>query len=238
MRVSDMAIVLQATRHGDKKYILKLYTSRHGLLTAIAHVGKSPSSKVRAATILPLSIADVEIINKQNREIQQLTEATSCFVTEHLHESIARLSIAQFMNEVMLKSLKEQQHNEGLFEFIETCVRYLDHSDDFMNLHLYFMLGLARYMGFEPQNNYSPDSPYFDCREGRFSVVQLAFPLGLSLEDSKFFSGVLACNLLQAKLNNASRQLLLEILIGYFRLHLPGFNELKSIEVLKEVLSA
>jgi DNA repair protein RecO (recombination protein O) len=237
MRVSEKAIVLQTIRHGDKKFILKLYTSLHGLITAIAHVGKSPASKVRAATILPLSIVDVELILKQNKEIHQLTEASSCFIAEHIHENIGRLSIAQFMNEIMLKSLKEQHHNEELFEFIETCIRFLDDSDEFMNLHLYFMMGLARYLGFEPQNNYGPDAEFFDCREGRFSSAHLAFPLGLTREDSKFIAAVLGSNLLNTRITNAQRQLILEIMIAYYRLHVPGFNELKSVEVLKEVLT-
>lgn len=238
MRVSDKAIILQATKYGDKKHILKLYTYRHGLLTVIASVGRSPSSKIRLANILPLSMIEVEFVYKQNKEIHTLTEASSYFVLNHVWESLLKLTIAQFLNEILIKSLKEQNANHHLFEFIETCLRYLNDSEDnFMNLHLYFMLEFSKYLGFEPQNNYSKDLPFFDLREGRFSIVSLTFPLALSREDSEYFSKALDLNLLNTNVSNTQRQLLLEILIAYYKLHIPAFNEIKSLYVLREVLA-
>jgi DNA repair protein RecO (recombination protein O) len=238
MRVSDKAIVLQSIKHGDKKFILKLYTSQHGLITVIAAAGNSKSSKIRPGNILPLTLVDIEFILKQNREIHRLTEATSYHVHDHISLSLAKLAIAQFMNEIMIRSLKEQHANAHLFEFIETCLKFLnDATDNYMNLHLYFLLELSRYLGFEPQNNHSADAPYFDCREGRFSMVNLSFPLGLSQAESLFFNAVLKSNLLKTTFTNNQRQTLLEILVAYYKLHIPAFNEVKSIQVLKEVLS-
>ena len=41
----------------------------------------------------------------------------------------------------------------------------------------------------------------------------------------------------KTNLSNLQRQQLLEILLAYYRLHIPGFNDIKSLEVLKEVLA-
>ena len=38
-------------------------------------------------------------------------------------------------------------------------------------------------------------------------------------------------------LDLSQKQQLLEILLAYYRLHIPGFNDIKSLEVLKEVLA-
>lgn len=238
MRVSDKAIILQTIKHGDKKFILKIFTRNHGTLTAATTVGKSASSKIKPSAILPLNLVDVELIVKQSKDIHRLTEASCYCVNMEISGSLAKLGIAQFLNEVLIKTLREQAANSHLFEFIETCLKVLnDTPEDYVNLHLYFLTELTKYLGFEPQNNYSVQSPYFDCREGRFSPVGLTMPLGLNKEDSVLFSEFLKTNSLKTRISNAQRRILVEILLAYYKLHIPGFNDVKSLEVLKEVMA-
>jgi DNA repair protein RecO (recombination protein O) len=237
MRVSDKAIVLQSTRYGDKKYILKLYTKNNGLVNAAVVIGKSQSA-IKTSSILPINLLEIEVLLKQNKEVQQLREASCYCIFTNISSSLSKLSIAQFLNELLIKSLKEQTGNSYLFEFIETCFKYLNDADqDFENLHLYFMIELTKYLGFEPQNNYSQLNSYFDCREGQFSSHSLALPLGLNKEDSLLFSEFLKVNCLEQKLSNAQRQVILESLLFYYALHVPAFGYLKSLEVLKEVIA-
>lgn len=238
MRISDKAIVIQSIKHGDKKFIIRLFTRSQGIVTVSTHVANSPSSKIKPSAILPLSLLDVELIVKQNKDIHQLTEASCYYITTSISTSIVKLTIAQFLNEILIKTLKEQGANAYLFEFIETCLKFLNDTDEAVNLHLYFLTELTKYLGFEPQNNFSQQTPYFDCREGKFSAVGLTMPLGLNKEDSFLFSEFLKINSLKTNISNSQRQLLLEILLAYYKLHIPNFNEVRSLEVLKEVLTA
>lgn len=238
MRISDKAIVLQAIKHGDKNSILKLYTKHHGSISVVAFASKSPSAKVKSSTILPLSLIDTVFVLKQNKEIHPLNETSCYYVNNGITNNFEKLAIAQFINEMLLKTLKEQGANEHLFEFIETCIKYLNDSEEnYMNLHVYFLIELSKYLGFEPQNNFSPSQCYFDCREGKFTSLGLTMPLGLNLEDSKLFSEFLNTNSLRTKLNHYQRQLLLDILLAYYKLHIPSFQDVKSLEVLREVFS-
>ena len=68
MRVSDKAIVLQAIKHGDKKFILKLYTLNNGLVTASVALNKN----IRSSNIFALSLINVELILKQNKMFTRL----------------------------------------------------------------------------------------------------------------------------------------------------------------------
>lgn len=234
MRVSDKAIVLQAIKHADKKFILKLYAHNNGLVTAAVALNKN----IRSSHIFPLSLINVELVIKQNKDVHQVTEASSYYILSNIPNSLSKLSIAQFLNEIILKTIKESASNKHLFEFIESCLIYLnDTESEFVNLHLYFLAELTKYFGVEPQNNYSLQTPYFDCREGQFSSMGLAFPLGLNKEDSVLFSEFLKINVLKSKISNEQRQIILEILLAYYRLHFPGFNTIKSLEVLKEISS-
>jgi len=237
MRVSDKAIVLQSIKYGDKKIILKIFSKHNGLLTTAVSVGNSPSSKIKPGTILPLNLLEVQLIKKQNNDIHRLTEASCYYISSGIPGSISKLTIAQFLNEILIKSLKEQAPNSNLFDFIEGCFKFLNESSDgHMNLHVYFLIEFSKYLGIEPHNNYSPTNCFFDCREGRFTSVNLSFPLGLTREDSILFSEALKINCLTEKLSNAQRQKLLETLLAYYQMHVPGFSRLKSLEVLKEVV--
>jgi DNA repair protein RecO (recombination protein O) len=235
MRVSDKAIVLQAIKHGDKKFILKLYTHDSGLVTAAVALNKN----VKQANIFPLSLINVELVLKQNKEVHQVTEASSYYILSNIPGSLSKLSIAQFINEILIKSIKESATNQHLFDFIESCLVYLNDTEtEFINLHLYFLSELTKFFGVEPHNNYSLQTPYFDCREGHFSSMSLAFPLGLGKEDSLLFSEFLKINVLKQKISNEQRHIILDVLLAYYRLHFPGFNTIKSLEVLKEINSA
>jgi len=234
MRVSDKAIVLQTIKLGDKKFLIKLYSKNHGLLPVICSVGKSPSSKIKPATIQSLNLVQVELVLKQNKEIHQLTEANCYEVFDKIPNSFSKLSIAQFLNEVLIKCLHEQSLNHYLYEFIETCLCFLnDEENDFNNLHLYFLVELTKYLGFEPQNNFSSNTPFFDCRAGSFTAISLVMPLGLTKEESVLFSEFLKINSLKTNISTQQRRVLIDILLAYYKLHIPGFNDLKSLDVLQ-----
>ena len=234
MRVSDKAIVIQAIKHGDKKFILKLYTHKNGLVTASVALNKN----IRSSNIFPLSLINVELVLKQNKDVHQVTEISSYYILSNISGSLSKLSIAQFLNEILIKAIKESATNQHLFEFIESCLIYLNDTEtEFVNLHLYFLLEFTKYFGVEPQNNYSIQAPFFDCRDGQFSSMAIAFPLGLGKEDSLLFSQFLKVNALKTNLSNHQRQTILEILLAYYRLHFPGFNTIKSLDVLKEIIA-
>lgn len=236
MRVSEKAIILQNIRHADKKHILKIFSKQHGTLTVAARVGGA-SSKVKSGALLALNLVEIELSLKQNKEIHVVSGISCYYVQSTISASIYKLTIAQFLNEVLLKCLKEQGPNLHLYEFIETCIKFLNESDEeYINLHLYFLHELTKYLGFEPQNNFHSQKPFFDCREGKFTDLSLSMPLGLGREDSLLFSEFMSVNKLKANLSNLQRQQLLEIYLAYYKLHIPGFNDLKSLEVLREVL--
>lgn len=238
MRVSDKAIVLQCVKRGDNKHILKVFTQQHGLLSLSAVVSRAPSGKVRPAHVLPLSLIRAEILMKQNRDIHTLTESSLYQVNNGIASSIQKLSIAQFINEVLLRSLREQYPNAVLYEFIETCLGYLNDSEDtYLNLPVYFLKEFCAHLGFEPQNNFDQKTPYFDCREGKFTELSLPPPLGLTGPDSIEFSKFITASSLDSAYTNQQRRNLTEMLLNYYRVHIPGFNELKSYAVLREVLA-
>ena len=235
MRITDKALVLHATRYGDRKYILTLYTENHGLMTVAAIAGKQ-GAKVRTSSLLPMTFIEAELDTRQNRDIQTLTESR-VFLAPELSGSINKLAIAQFLNEVFYKTLREQGSHPEIFQLLLQVVTLLEGSEKiYMDVHLYALSELAKLLGFGPQNDRAHGGRYFDCREGCFGSLALPFPLGLDAADSLLFSEFLESEYIDYQLNNEKRRRLLEIFLAYYQLHVPGFGELKSLEVLRTLL--
>ena len=238
MLVKTEGIVLQNIKYADKKNISKIYTKHYGLITANVITGNSPFSKVKTTTLLPLHQVEISLTLKQNRDVQQLTEARNTVVYSNLNRDYNKLAIAQFLNEVLCKCIKEQIANEELYEFITSAYKHLDKSETSCNdFHIYFLFELSKHLGFEPHNTYSNNNIYFDTREGKFTSIELGFPLGFNKMQSNLFVNIFDADLINKKFSREQRNELLECLLGYYKIHVEGFNDLKSHEVLKQVFA-
>lgn len=239
MQVKDKGLVLQSIKYADKKNIIKLFTRQHGIITCLARISRSNSSKLKPSTLMNMNLVEMEFILKQNKEIQLLTEANCIHIYSSIHKDMHKLSILQFINEVLTKTVREQAPQEDLFDFVWHSLVQLDTMNEpVSNFHHYFLIELLKYFGFDPVNNFDADNKYFDCREGKFSGVEFPGPLGLNEYSSALLNKALNSDIITAKLNNAQRADLLESLLAYYRIHIPGFNELKCLEVLKEIAGA
>lgn len=239
MQVKDQAVVLQSIKYADKKNIVKFFTKNHGIVTCLARISKSNSSKLKPSGLMNMNLVEIEFIHKQNKEIQVLTEVNCIHIYNSIHKHIHKLSILQFINEVLSKTVKEHEAQTELFNFVWHSLINLDEMNESVaNFHHYFLIELLQYFGFEPHNNFDANNLYFDCREGKFCGVEFPGPIGLNKYSSEVLHNALSTDLLHQKLNNAQRADLLESLLTYYRIHIPGFNELKSLAILKEIASA
>lgn len=238
MLVKTEGIILQNIKYGDKKLILKVFTKQHGLITFNAIPSKSPTAKIKTASTLPLQQVELSFTLKANRDVQQLVESNILYVCDDVSKNFDKLAVAQFLNEILIKCIKEQHPNEELFDFIISSYKWFNESEnDYNNFHICFLFELSKYLGFEPHNNFDTHNNYFDTREGKFTPASLGFPLGFDKTQSQNFLKVFEANLLGKPLGRAERNELLECLLAYYKIHVAGFNELKSYAVLKELFN-
>ncbi len=234
MLTKDKGIVLQLIRYNDSKYILKLYTLHHGLVSADVRVSSKQGAKIKPGHLLPLNLLQIELSYKQHRDIHGIREVSCYHLYKNLHTNPGKIAIVHFINEVLLKTLKEHHGNEALYTFIEESIVWFDESHENPNVfHHFFLLQLLKYMGIDPEVNHSPTNKFFDCREGKFSELELAYPLGLNENQSKLFYAALKQEPLIQNLNKTQRNELLDCILAYYQIHIPGFNNLKSLEVLR-----
>jgi DNA repair protein RecO (recombination protein O) len=234
-------IVLHYTNYSESSLIVKIYTRTHGLQSFIVSGVRSKKSKNKINLFQPLALVDLVFFENEKSTLHRISEITSAKPYSEIPYNFVKSSIALLLNEILYKAIKEEHENEELFDFINNSLQILDlKTENCSNFHIYFMIHLTRYLGFFPQGEFGNDSSLFDLQEGKFVNYIPHHVMYLSSEKSKLLNQFLNCNydsihLLQ--LTKVERKQLLQSLILFYQLHINSFGEIKSIEVLEEVLS-
>lgn len=234
-------IVLQTFPYTDSSVIAKIYTELFGLQSYLVNAVHSKKSGTKINLLQPLSLVECVVYKKERKQLQRIKEIRSEHPYVSIPLDIVKSSIALFLNEILYKSIREEECDQALFEFIHGSLRVLDLDPGrCSNFHLYFMVELSRYLGFYPQGNFSEEGRYFDMQEGLFKPFEPSHPLYLDPALSWQLSALMKSNYARAASLNISlseRKQLLEKLITYFELHLVSIRDIKSHRVLEEVVS-
>ena len=105
------------------------------------------------------------------------------------------------------------------------------------NFHIYLLLHLSRLLGFFPVQNHAEDNEWLDLRNAQFKSFPPASER-LEPELASLLRYFMESNLQSAcELSNTriQRNKLLEALLEYYSIHLPGMGEIKSYGILKEI---
>ena len=120
---------------------------------------------------------------------------------------------------------------------------HLDESDDTTtaNFPLYFALHLAVFFGFRISDEYTEEQHYLDLQEGLFVATQPAHTHYIEGKMAEVTSHILKvlhpADLHDIALTGEFRRRLLNAYEGYYAQHLPDFGTLRTLPVLREVLS-
>ena len=236
MMFKTKGIVFNAVKFSETSLVVKIYTADFGLQSFIVKGVRSSGKSGKAALFSVMNILELEMYHRENKELQYLKEFRSAFVFKTIQTDILKSSIALFLAEVLYKCIQEEEANPELYRFIEQTLIALDESPRAeSNLHLVFLLNFTRYLGFPPNDNANNNSEYFDLRDGNFVNEMpehsyfVAQPHCANLK--KLLSGAM-----NFPLSVTDRNLLLEKILLYYKLHLQSFKKVTSHHVLHEVL--
>jgi DNA repair protein RecO (recombination protein O) len=232
-------LVIHTIKYTDNSVISHIYTEHFGRKSFMISGARGKKSPARINLLQHLSILDMEVYIKQKRDLQRVKEIK-------LHETFTSLpwhpgknAVALFISEFLYRTLQEEESNPNLFSYLINAIKIFDLSESgYANFHLLFLLGLSRYLGFFPQNNYSASKEIFDMENARFTDAQPLHPHFILPPASRQLHEIMACpleDMSRLKLNSSMRNLVLNGIIDYYRYHLPGMGQMKSISVLREI---
>lgn len=241
MLAKTRGIVLKTINYSETSVVAKIYTEQFGLKSYLIHGVRKRKAKTKANSLQLLSLLDLEVYNRENREMQHIKEIRTDYIFQHLPYDIKKSSIAMFVNELLYNSLREEEANNSMFEFLYHSIQMLDIlTEHFSSFHLHFAIQLSKYLGFGPDESSYKTDALFDLADGKFHPNQRTGIYSLNKEESAFFyhaSAMSFDSFNQLSLSKHFRKSLLESILRYYQFHLPEFKALHSHEVLETVLA-
>lgn len=241
MQTSTRGIVFKYFKYSESSIIAKIFTEAFGLQSYIVKGVRSKRSQTKLALFQPLTLIELVAFHKENKSIHHIKEVRVAYAYQSIPLEMEKRSVLFFLNELLYRSVKEETTNKELFDWLFNTLTWFDlTTDKNHNFHLIFMLQLSRFLGFYPKKTPGKTQSVFDLQEGQFTnniPNQAQFIQGETVQklESLFTSTFEGSQSLD--INNSDRRKLLDILVTYYRLHLPGFGEMKSLEVLKTILA-
>jgi len=233
------AIVLHQLKFTDSSLIVQVYTRKFGRLSILIKGMRGKKFGKHNVHFQPLSILDLVIYYKESRGIQVLKESSVSFLPAGIQANIKKTCVAIFLGEVLNSVLKEESPHTELFDYINNSIIYFDKCDNrFSNFHIAFLAGLAPFLGFEPGNRDNPENIIFDMMNGTFLKMPPVHGIYASPEISDILAKFFVTSwddIDDIPLPGSKRNEVLETLLRYYSLHLPGLKRINSLEILKDV---
>ena len=239
MQITTKAIVLSTLKYGDTSLIVRAFTQSDGVKSYLLKgVLASKKAKIRAAYFMPLTQLEIVANHRNKGSLESLRDVKVSVPYRTMHTDVVKNSVVLFLAEMLGNSIQEQEQDEGLFNYLEYALQWMDVHQLSPNFHILFLLNLTKYLGFY-QDTSDQNSPFFDLLEGSFCETPSLNPLiqNENLEHFKKFLGTNFDALPRIQLTKSNRRELLKTMIQYYRLHVHGFREPKSLAVLNAVFS-
>ncbi len=241
MNIKSRAIVLQTIKYGDAQLIVDFFTEKLGRLSFLIHLPKTSRGKMKRPMFQPLMILNIEFDYRPNSNLQRLKDLAVDVPLGNIPFSPYKLAISMFIAELLSCATRNEQVNEPLFMFLHESIQWLDQAEgQVANFHILFMIRLSFHLGIMPNVEDGLDGDYFDLVDGCFVSHVPTHEHYLNKEDSLRLVALLRLDYKTMHLYTMSRydrNRCVEVILEYFKLHLPGFSGLKSFSILKELFS-
>ena len=237
--ITTKAIVLSTLKYSVSSLIVKCYTQEEGLKSyLIRGILKAKKGGLKIAYFQPLNQLNIVATHRNKGSLNAIKEVQISNPYKTIYKNIIKQSVVLFLSEVLSYSIKEEEKNNALFDYIETGLVWLDLHDEVANFHLLFLLNLTRFLGFYPDLT-EKEKIGFDLLEGNFTDVtsQKNVIYGNNFYQFKKLLGINFDSIENVSFNKQERQIVLKIIIQYFELHLDGFKKPKSLQILETVFS-
>ena len=232
-------IVLHYIKYGEASVIATIFTREFGRQSYIVNASRSRKSKNKAGLLQPLFLLDLEVYQKQTREVQRIKEMKSLQTYQNIPFEIGKSTQAIFLAEMLYKTIHEQESYPELFDFILNALLYFDLMErGWQNFHLYFLFRLTEYFGFMPDTKKVGFEGWFDIKKGAVVPFEPPHPLfaNKDVTEKLIELSLLKFHELDAfRINRNMREMLLSTLIDYYQLHFDNLGEIKSLKVLHDV---
>ena len=232
-------IVLNTIRYSDKHNIVHIYTDGRGLMSFAVPQGKTQAARMRNALLMPLSLVDIEAGVRPGRDLSILREVRRNYPLATIYSDPVKNAIALFISELLAHVIQEPEGNDPLFRYIEQAVQLLEQLPGHVaNFHICFLYQLGQFIGIQPDIDSYHEGYWFNMSEGVYTQHPHAGAKMLPPSQAQvlpLLSRMTFDNMHHFKFTREQRNEMLEIILGYYRLHHSTLGTLRSPDVLKQL---
>ena len=241
MITKTRGIVLRSVRFGESSLIVDVLTKSSGRVSFMVHIPKTSKGKIKKQYFQPMTLLDFEYDFRQRSNLQRIKDVRVSLTYSSIPIDPAKSCISLFLSEFIYYATRNEQENPTLFTYISTSLEWLDNAyEDFANFHLVFMMRLGKFLGFHPfLEDFTPGC-FFDLRNGCFTLSMPLHTDFLNAADAGHLYNLMRMNfdtMKLFKLSHDDRNRITEIVLRYYKLHLPNMPELQSFDILREVFA-
>ena len=229
MKTTDEGILLHRISYSESSVIATFFTKKSGLKKFIFKGGKK-----KGPQLFPLSISELTYYGRLDSELLNLTAADPV-LAQSFQFSPVRSAIAFFIAELLLKCIKHEEQDEAFYNFIYSTIVELDKAESISQLPVNLMIEILDFLGIKPLVE-EETSTVFNLTSGtignntefRANTVDAPYVLEISKK--------LQNPSIKLSLSSEGRSGIIETIIDYLKLHIPGFSGLETYEIVKDVV--
>ena len=232
-------IVINVIKYNDKHNIAHIYTDKLGMLAFLVRQGTTHASRMRNAMFMPLSLIEFEARLQPGRELGTLHDVRRAAMLMSIYIDPMKNAIAMFLSELLSHTIHEQEQNMVLYSYIKSCIMRLERAQSSVaNFHICFLYRLGQFIGIQPDIESYQEGYWFNMNEGVFTQSPHAGMKSLPPAQAQvlpLLSRMTFDNMHHFKFTREQRNEMLEIILGYYRLHHSTLGTLRSPDVLKQL---
>jgi DNA repair protein RecO (recombination protein O) len=143
-----------------------------------------------------------------------------------------------FLSEILSNIIHIETKDMELFDFIEKSLIWYDKSEDSSTFYLIFLMKITHYLGFYPDctnmcyNYYTLEAGWFESsKNSQYGIEGSSLVLYKTILGIKFDSNKLPF------IDKTNKKDILKNILIYFKLHVDGFKDPKSLKVLNQIFA-
>ena len=241
MILKSKAIVLRSLKFGEASLIIDMFTEQEGRISFITRIPKTAKGKIKKQYFQPLTLLELEFDYRPRTSLQHIKEVRLLYPYASIPFDPIKSAILLFLSEFLYYVTRGEQQNAHLYSYICASMEWLDEAEhDYANFHLVFMMRLSRFIGFFPNLDAYQAGACFDLRNATFTASAPLHSDYLLPADAAGINQLIRMdyeNMHLYRLSRHDRNRISDIVLHYYRIHVPDMPELKSFQVMRELFS-
>ena len=226
-------VITRTIKYGESSVILDILSPSHGIKSYIVGGVRKKGKQNKSAIVSVLNLVKVEAYVKDSDKLSRIKEISYSHIYRSIPFDVVKSSLATLLVEICRKAAKQSDDSEGIYNYIVKGLIHLDNTSvGLAHFHIKFLIGLAKHLGFEINDNYDAEGPcYFDLRDGAFKTARIEHRLSLDEQNSQYLHKYLSEDE-QLDIPKQARKTILLCLIDYYQYHIEGFGVLNSLDII------